>query len=147
MRFTPLSSWHASASHSAFHGEPEYALDSDRATRWANGGDPDSGAGQVPGQWFLLDVGTPQLLSRVVLDHHGTYTIYTNDWPRGVRATATVDGDTWSPVAASQAGPNQPVTVRFDPPQLIKAIRLELTERHSPEWWSIHEIYVFGPAG
>ena len=144
MRFTPVSSWHASASRSAFHGEPQYALDGDRATRWANGGDPDGDAGQVSGQWFILDFGAPQLLNRVVLDHHGVYTIYTNDWPRAVRATATVDGEAWFPVAASPAGPNQPVTVRFDPPQLIKAIRFELTEPHSPEWWSIHEIFVFG---
>lgn len=136
-RLSPRASWSVTASHSAFHGEPNYALDGDRATRWA-------GPGQQPDEWFLLDFGPPLSLSRVVLDHHGIYTIYTNDWPRGLRAFATADGEAWSPVAVSPAGPNQPATVRFDPPQLVKALRFELTRYHSPEWWSVHEIFVFG---
>jgi hypothetical protein len=26
------------------------------------------------------------------------------------------------------------------------SIRLELTAEHYPEWWTIHEVHVFGPA-
>jgi tetratricopeptide (TPR) repeat protein len=146
-RLKPTRAWHASALHSAFHGEPHFALDGDRATRWASGGDPapHTPYGQIPGQWFLLDFGAPTRVSRVVLDHHGLYTFYTNDWPRSLQASATADGQTWRPVEVSPGGPNQPATVHFDPPQTVQAVKFQLTKTHAPEWWSVYEVFVFGP--
>lgn len=140
----PRPSWNASAFNSSHPFTPEAAIDGDRATRWGSAGDP-SNDGQAPGNWFQLDFGEPTRVSRIVLDHQGIYNIYTNDWPRGIRASYTSDGKTWHDVAASPAGPMQPVTVRFDPAETVRTIRFETTEYHTPEWWSIHETYVFAP--
>ncbi len=143
-QLTPATNWHASASSSAFHGEPSRAIDGNRDTRWTNGGSS-NGAGQEPGQWFELSFGQPLRASRVVLDHHGIHTFYTNDWPRGLTAAVTEDGQNWRPVAVSAAGPMRPSTVQLDPAQSIRAIRFESTKDHDPEWWSIFEVFVFGP--
>jgi hypothetical protein len=64
-----------------------------------------------------------------------------------MKASYTTDGTTWHEVAASPGGPMQPVTVRFEPAEMVRTIRFETTEFHAPEWWSIHEIYVFSTAG
>lgn len=139
----PRPSWRASAFNSSHPFTPDAAIDGDRAQRWGSGGDP-SNDGQAPGNWFELDFGERTRVSRIVLDHCGVYSIV-NDWPRGIRASYTSDGKTWHEVAVSPAGPMQPATARFDPPETVRTIRFETTKYHTPEWWSIHEVYVFGP--
>jgi tetratricopeptide (TPR) repeat protein len=141
----PRSEWRASASSSSAETTPQAAIDGDPIGRWSNGGGSD-GHGQSPGQWFQLDFGTRVNVSRVLMDCWGTKS-YVNDWPRGLRATYTTDGSTWLPIDVSQAGPMRPATVRLDPPVIMRSIRFEITEPHDPEWWSIHEIYVFSPTG
>jgi len=139
----PRPSWTASAFNSSYPFTPQTAIDGDRSRRWGSGGDP-SNDGQAPGNWFQLDFGEPTRVSRILLDHYGVYAIV-NDWPRGIRGEYTVDGTTWQEISISQAGPMRPATVRFDPAQTIRATRFETTEYHMPEWWSIHEIYVYAP--
>ncbi len=141
----PKACWAASAFNSSHPFTPDAAIDGDRERRWGSGGDP-SNDGQAPGNWFELDFGEPTRVSRILLDHCGVYAIV-NDWPRGIRASYTTDGNAWHEADISQAGPAQPATVRFDPPETVRTIRFETTVFHTPEWWSIHEIYVFGPAG
>jgi tetratricopeptide (TPR) repeat protein len=138
----PRPSWRASAFNSSHPFTPDAAIDGDRAQRWGSGGDP-SNDGQAPGNWFELDFGESTDVSRIALDHYGVYVIV-NDWPRGIRASYTSDGKTWEDVAMSPAGPMQPATARFDPPEAVRTIRFETTKNHTPEWWSIHEIFVFG---
>jgi hypothetical protein len=147
MRLRANASWHVSASHSAFHAEPKYAIDGDRSTQWTNGGGHGLGHEQSPGQWFELDFDSPVRLTRVVLDHYGEINMYVNNWPRGVAAFATEDGANWFSVAASQGDPRHPVTVRFDEPRSLRGIKFVATERHDPEWWGIYEVFVFGPTG
>jgi len=141
----PRPEWRAWASGSSAETTPQAAIDGDRMVRWSNGGAPDD-SGQAPGQWFQLDFGSPVSVSRVVLDHYGVKSFYTNDWPRGVKASYTSDGANWLSADVSQAGPMQPATVCLNPPAMVRSIRFELTQSHSPEWWSMHEIYVFAPA-
>jgi tetratricopeptide (TPR) repeat protein len=138
----PQPSWQASASSSSAETTAQAAIDGDRLVCWANGGAPD-GSGQIPGQWFQLDFGKQVDLSRLVLDHYGVCTFYTNNWPRGIKASYTADGTNWLPVDISQAGPMTLSTISFRQPTLVRSIRFELTQQHDPEWWSIHEIYVF----
>lgn len=141
VRLMPTAAWRASASDSADLAKPEYAIDGNLYSRWCFGG-----GGQEPGQWFRLDFDTPQSVRRIVLDHQGRGTFYTNDWPRGLRAEVTADGTTWDEVSVVQGGLLQPAMVRFATPRSIRGIRFTLTAGHSPEWWSIYELYVFGPA-
>jgi tetratricopeptide (TPR) repeat protein len=149
MRIRPDSHWHASATATVIPdaphltGKPELAIDDDRETSWqTSGGD----AGQTPGEWFMLEFDTPLAVKRVVLDHYGARSIYTNNWARGISAEVSPDGATWRKVEVTQAAIFEPSTVRLDPDQPIKAIRLTTTATHNPEWWGIYEVFVFGPA-
>lgn len=141
VRLMPTAAWRASASDSADLAKPEYAIDGNLYSRWGVGE-----GGQEPGQWFRLDFDTPQSVCRIVLDHQGRGTFYTNDWPRGLRAEVTADGTTWEEVPVVQGDLLQPAMVRFAMPRSIRGIRFTLTAGHGPEWWSIYELYVFGPA-
>ncbi len=143
-RIMPDNGWHASASVSWDYGNGEqsssaFAIDGDRTTNWF------TGDGEYPGQWFKLEFDTPRMITRVVLDHHGEQTIYPTGWPRGVKATVTEDGLSWSDVRATPGGIMQLVTVAFDQPRRIKAIRFECTASHQPESWGIFEVFVFTP--
>ena len=81
------------------------------------------------------------------LRFYGDAVFYTNNWPRGMKAVYTTDGTDWLPVDISQVGPMELATARFSPPMMVRTIRFELTQSHSPEWWSICELYVFSPTG
>jgi hypothetical protein len=118
---------------------PALTIDGDRVTCWF------TGDGQSPGQWFELRFDTPQVVKRVVLDHHGEQTIFTSDWPRGLTARVTEDGTNWREATVTQAGIMQPALAAFDGGAMILAIRFEATASHQPESWGIHEIFVFGP--
>jgi hypothetical protein len=141
---SPAPGWRASAHRSPSPFRPEAAIDGDLAVRWAANAS-EEGPGQEPGDWFEVDFGEPTQVTRVVLDHQGSMCPYVSDWPRGIEARFTDDGRTWRSVHVSPAGPMRPATVTFDWPQKVRAIRFELAKTHSPEWWSIHEIYVFAP--
>jgi len=143
VRLEPTAEWKAIAPESGQGSKPEFALDRKPNTRWLY---PGKENGQVPGEWFQLDFGSPLSVTRVALDHNGAETIYTNDWPRGIKASATADGQSWFPVNVEQAGLLTPAVTTLDSTRPIRAIRFETTTTHSPEWWSIAEIYVFGPA-
>lgn len=143
---SPGPSWRALAHRSPSPFRPEAAIDGDGAVRWtANAGE--DGPGQEAGDWFELDFGEPTEVTRVVLDHQGSRGPYISDWPRGIKARFTSNRQTWRSAHVAPAGPMQPAAVTFDRPQAVRAIRFELTETHSPESWSIYEVFVFGPAG
>jgi hypothetical protein len=64
-------------------------LDGDAATSW------DTGGAQVPGQWLAVDLGAPELLTRVDL--------LAIDWqnvPAGLRVEVSRDGQHWDTVSA-----------------------------------------------
>jgi hypothetical protein len=140
----PAPAWRASAHRSPSPFRPEAAIDGNRAVRWAADAS-ENGPAQEPGDWFELDFGEPTEVTRVVLDHQGSTGPYISDWPRGIKARFTTNGRTWRSVRVAPAGPMKPAVVTFDWPQKVRAIRFELTETHSPEWWSIYEALVFAP--
>jgi tetratricopeptide (TPR) repeat protein len=139
VRIMPDARWQVTASRTVGLSRPELAIDNNRQTDWYTGN------GQEPGQWFQLSFSCPAKLTRIVLDHHGERSIYTNNWPRGVEAIVTADGEAWSPVEVSAAGIMRPATVRFRPAQLVAAIKFTQTASHYPESWGIFEVFVFGP--
>jgi Tol biopolymer transport system component len=143
-RLMPDDHWHASASiswerSSSERASPDRAIDGSRVTNWF------TGDGERPGQWFKLEFDEAIPVTRVVLDHHGEQSIYPTGWPRGVTASVTVDGRSWSDVGATRGGIMQPVTVAFEQPRSIKGIRFECTASHQPESWGIFEVFVFAP--
>jgi hypothetical protein len=121
-------------------------MDGDLRTAWTTGPIEDGRWGQHPGQWFVLDFGTPQFVSRIVLEHQGTETFYISSWPREVRASVSADGAEWEEVEATPAGPLQPLLLEFEPARRVQALRLELLAEHQPECWDLHEVHVFAPA-
>ena len=144
VRIRSTEEWSVSATlgERAKPSRPEFAIDGSRATAWTTGGQKH---GQEPGEHFQLDFGRPQLVSRIVLDHHGEASIYPTGWPRGVKASATDDGTSWHPVEVAQGGIMTPVTVRFSPPRQIRGVRFETTATHDPEWWGVFEVFIFAP--
>jgi len=149
VRIKPDSHWHATATATVIPGKPhltgrpELAIDGDRTTSWATSG---VGAGQTPGEWFKLEFDTPLSVKRIVLDHYGKKSIYTNNWARGIEAEITLDGATWHKVDVTAGAIFEPSMVRLEPVQSIKAIKFTTTATHDPEWWGIYEVFVFGPA-
>ncbi len=141
-RLMPGPAWRTSASGSRPHRLPEFAVDNNLYTRWAT---PGYQHAQERGIWFELDLGTPQLVSRIVIDHLGVGNYDIGSWARGLEATVTSDGKTWEKVECTPGGPIQPAAMRLEPARPVKAIRLILTATHDPEWWSIYELYLFGP--
>jgi hypothetical protein len=142
---SPTSGWRVSAHRSLASFCPGAVIDGDFAVRWAAGGGED-GSGQESGNWLELDFGEPIAVRRVVLDHQGSTVPCVDDWPRGIEARFTSDGQTWRNAHVDPAGPMTPASVTFNGAEKVEAIRFELTEAHSPERWSIYEVLVFAPA-
>ncbi len=150
VRVAPTPEWYASSSPAKTPPRPELAIDGNPAAPWF-GYTSDGRKGQLAGTWFQLDFGAPQPISRILFDHQGTGTFHVSDWPRSLEAWGTSEGTTWHKVPITQAGPLQGAEIRFDSPQLVRAVRLVLTADHEPggdwsEYWRICEVYVFGPA-
>ncbi len=140
---TPTAEWRASASSSRSPGRPEFAVDGNRETRWAAAGRKH---GQEPGIWLRLDFDTPQLVSRIAIDHLGLGNYVIGAWARGLKVTATNDGVRWYEAECSRGGPQQPGIAQFRPVQPVRAVQFSITANHDPEWWSVYEVCLFGPA-
>jgi len=148
VRLMPTTGWHVSSSPAPTPPQPELAIDGNPATPWL--GRPSDGRdGQATGTWFQLDLGAPQAVSRILLDHQAGG-LFDNDWPRALEAWGTADGATWAKVPVTQAGPLQGAEIRFHSPALVRAVRFVLTADHEgardPEYWRISEVHAFGPA-
>jgi hypothetical protein len=129
----PLSraGWSVTASPSS--GSEGNAIDGNPASRWT------SGTGQADGHWFRVDMGAPRTFDRIVLDS-GTG----NDYARGYRVEVSSDGTTWTTLA-SGSGSGQTIDI---PLGVSTARYLRLVQTGTAgNWWSIHELDVFAPAG
>jgi fibronectin type 3 domain-containing protein len=127
--------WVASAS-SADSGSPvSNAVDGNLSTRWS------TGAGQTPGQWFELDMGSTNIFNTMVLNC-GTSTA---DYPRGYQVNVSNDGVNWgSPVAT---GTGAAVTTITFATQTARYVRVTQTGSAAANWWSLAEIKVLGTVG
>lgn len=120
--------WTATASHNQWNAGR--ALDGNASTRW------DTVSNQVYGQYFQLDMQTPQTFTKLVLDASGS----SGDYPRGYSVYVSDDGVEWGQPVASGIG--NPVTSITFPAQSARFIRIVQTGSVS-RYWSIHEAYVY----
>lgn len=127
----PRTTWVATASVGS---NPGNALDGNSATRWT------SGTPQVDGQWFEVDMQSPQTFSQITLDAAGS----TGDYPRGYQVFVSVDGKAFGNAIASGAGTTQLVTVTF-PAQTARYIKVVQTGS-AGNWWSIAEFNAYASA-
>lgn len=116
----------ASSSESGGLG-PRFAVDGDRATRWASAPSDD--------QWLRVDLGGPRPLERVVLDWEAAFgkdfTLQVSDDARTWRTVATVTG--------GRGGVQS-----FDVTTTGRYVQLVGTARGTAYGYSLHELQVFG---
>ena len=124
------SGWVATAS---IGGSPGNAIDGNSSTRWS------TGTLQANGQWFQIDMRTARTIFRIILDT----TASANDYPRGYQVTLSNDGSTWGSSVATGAGSSAITTITFSP-QTARYIRITQTGSASGNYWSIHELNVWG---
>lgn len=120
--------WTASASASP--SSAASALDGDSTTRWT------PGVSQAGGQWIQVNLGTPTLFNRMMIDAAG----YTGEYPRGYQIQVSSDAATWKDVA-SGVGTEQNIMLRFTP-QVAQYVRVTQTGSTSG-WWSVAELNLF----
>ncbi|HWZ93521.1 MAG TPA: discoidin domain-containing protein [Polyangiaceae bacterium] len=130
------ANWQVSASESSLSTKtptlncpPPQAIDGNGNTRWS------SGAAQVGGEWFLIDLGAVAThLTQVVLDT----TAHPTDNPSGYKLELSSDGSTYSSVATGSG--SSLTTIQFtDRP--ARYLRVTQTGT-SLSWWSISELSV-----
>jgi hypothetical protein len=129
----PRSTWSATASSTCGADTPSKALDDNAQTRWS------SGLNQANGQWFRVDMQTPQTFTKITVDAGGS----SGDYPRGYQVFTSNDGTNWGTVIASGSGSSQLVTIAF-PSKTARYIKIVQTGSTSSNWWSIHELNVYG---
>jgi hypothetical protein len=128
----PRTGWVASASASS--GDvPANAIDGNAATRWS------SGTAQVNGQWFQVDMLTPQTFSAVSMDSAAN----NGDYAHGYQVFVSNDGATWGTAVATGTGTTQVVSASFAP-QTARYVRVVQTSNTPANWWSIAEFNALG---
>ena len=134
----PKTNWVATAFSSptiCCQGDtPPKAIDGDGSTRWS------SGVAQASAnQWFQIDMATARAFNRIVMDAGRS----NGDYPRAYQVYVSNDGINWGDSIASGAG--SPLTTINFPPQTARYFRILQTGSAS-NWWSIHELDVYGSA-
>jgi hypothetical protein len=125
------------ASSSTTGGDPAAnAIDGNVATRFS------TGVAQVPGQWFQVDMLTAKTFGMIVLDAGGS----AGDYPRGYQVLVSNDGVNFGAPVASGTGTTQQITINFAT-QTARYLRIVQTGTVTPNWWSLHEINVYGTTG
>ncbi|MEV0387192.1 discoidin domain-containing protein [Nonomuraea sp. NPDC050643] len=133
--FTPVAvgraGWTATASSTGGSGTPAGGIDGNGSTRW------NSGADQVPGQWYRIDMGSPRTIAMVILQ---TPVAIKDDYPRGYELQFSLDGNAWTTVDAGLGfGWKQTISVS---PQTARYVRFTQTGT-GDKWWSIDEITMY----
>jgi F5/8 type C domain len=136
--WAPLSriGWVASASATNGGDPVTNAIDGLTTGRWS------TGAGQVSGQWFKVDMGSAQTVNGVTVDAGAN----TNDYPGGFDVYVSDDDVSYGGVIASATG-TALVSLAFTA-QTARYIKLVMnTNSNNAHWWSISELNVFGSTG
>jgi len=111
-------------------GDADKAIDGDRSTRWT------TQERQRPGQVFLLDLGSPRTVGRLVLDAGGS----PDDTPAEYSVSTSSDGRSYDVVAAGSGGRGS-TTMEFAN-HTARYVRITQTGSRERLWWSIHELTV-----
>ena len=135
---TPLvlgrTGWVTSASASG-GGAPANAIDGSESTRWS------TGAAQTAGQWFQVNLGSPQSFDEVTMDAGPS----NGDYPAAYTVAVSNDGSSWAQVA-SGTGTAQLVTSTFAA-QTAQYVRITQTSSGvKGNWWSIAEFNLWTSA-
>jgi hypothetical protein len=123
--------WNATASESSVNppNPPALAIDGMASTRWS------TGATQVGGEWFLLDLGARAAhLTQVVLDSSGS----PDDQPLNYKLEVSDDGKSYSLVCTGTGAAMTVITFVDTPARYIR-----ITQTGSDpdaNWWSIQEL-------
>jgi F5/8 type C domain-containing protein len=125
------SQWKATASESSVNpsNPPALAIDGVPSTRWS------TGATQVGGEWFLLDLGARAAhLTQLVLDSSGS----PDDQPLKYKLEVSDDGTSYALVCT---GTGAPITVIKFVDTPARYIRITQTGSDpDANWWSIQEL-------
>lgn len=126
--------WVATASSTESGGSPANAIDWNTNTRWS------SGQAQTPGQWFQVDMGSPQFFNQVSFETQSTNKY---DYPRCYQIQVSSDATNWTTVR-SDAGFGWKEVLSFTP-QYARYVRVNQT-CSAVNWWTIAEFHVYGEA-
>jgi len=126
--------WIASSSTTG-SDSPANALDGNLTTRWS------TGASQVNGQWFQVDMGLVNTFNKLVLNCVNS----ANDYPRGYQVYISNDGVNWGSPVATGTGSSGTTTINVAA-QTARYIRIIQTGSVNGTFWSIDEFNVFGTA-
>ena len=118
-----------SASHNS--GEANKAIDGDIKTRWT------TGASQKAGQWYLVDMGWEQTVSKVVLDAGSSK----GDYPRGYEVYVSNNNENWGQPVAKGDGKAARLEISFAP-KVGRFVRIVQTKAETGLWWSIHDLKI-----
>jgi len=124
------SGWSASASHTSLDSTPNNVLDGNINTRWT------SGASQIAGQWFQIDLGSNQTFNQLELDV-GTEL---NDFIRGYIIYVSTDLSNWETIATG-LGDGSILRCNF-PATNARYIKIIQTGEAN-NWWSIAELRLY----
>ncbi len=130
---TDRKAWKLTASHAA--KDCPAAIDGNAASRYT------TGASQVPGMWFQIELPQETLLSGLELDSAKS----PSDYPRGYEVALSADGTTWGKPVATGKGSSAVTAIAFAP---AKARFIKITQTGSVNglFWSIHELQIFAAA-
>jgi F5/8 type C domain/Neprosin len=129
----PRAGWVATGSSTNPGDVASNAIDGSSVSRWS------SGTPQTSGQWFSLDMITPQTISQVTLDPGAS----SGDFTKAYQVFVSNDAVTWGDPVASGTGGAGVLTVVF-PTQTARFVGIVQTGTGT-NWWSISEINVYGP--
>ncbi|MEV0616484.1 discoidin domain-containing protein [Nonomuraea sp. NPDC050404] len=134
--FSPVSisrtGWTATASSTGGSGTPQGGIDGNPATKW------NTGADQVPGQWYRIDLGAVRTIAMVTVQTPAASAA--TDYPAGYRLEFSTDGSTWTTVGTGIGfGWKRPISVT---PQSARYVRITQTGT-STYWWSVDEVTMY----
>ncbi|OBZ15737.1 hypothetical protein A8L34_28505 [Bacillus sp. FJAT-27264] len=107
-------------------------LDGSMDTRWS------AGTAMVPGQFLTVDMKSPRVFSKLVMDSTGS----NDDYARGYEVYVSADGANWGSAIASGTGSGPVITVNFAAAQTARYIKVVQTGTAS-NWWSIRELNLY----
>ena len=121
-----------SATASRENNNAKNALDGNKGSRWT------TGRSMKPGDWFTIDLGVEDAVSKITLDT----TSSGNDYPRGYEVYTSFDNGNWGkPVLVGKG--TKPITVlEFDKPIKTRYIRIVQTGSSDSWHWSIHTLSI-----
>jgi hypothetical protein len=115
-------------------GNAGLAVDGDLSTRWA------TFESQVPGQYFRIDLGGRETVSRILLSSPNN----ANDYPRSYTVSGSHDGLDYRALV-SGLGTNRETEIILPEPATYRFLEIRQTGSVSGSntWWSIGELQVF----